>query len=110
MDVMHMKPLREDDLRIAEEAAEWLHRLHEQGEDAACLSALSAWLRQSPRHLEEFLMITAISKELDAVDPERHIDVRSLLAEAPDNLVPLRAVAAKNRAGTERSATTGRSR
>src|SRR5688572_28611917 len=89
MDSMSMKPDNEIDLKIAGKAAEWLYRLEEE-ENADCRPDFLAWLKNSPRHMHEFLMMTAVSRELDAIDPERRLDAQELKSQAFINLVSLR--------------------
>jgi transmembrane sensor len=74
-----MKPLNAMDLRIAEEAADWLMRLEECAPGHS-RSEFVAWLKHSPRHMEEFLLVSAAYRAMQDVDPDRRIDVESLVA------------------------------
>lgn len=75
------------DAAIREQAAQWLLRLDEDfGPRQRALFA--AWLKQSPRHAEEFLLLTALWRQLDHVDPQRRIDVPALVAEANSRGAP----------------------
>lgn len=76
------------DLRIAEEAAEWLLRIDEDRSDG-CHAEFAAWLRHSPQHMEEFLMLSATASAARGIDPQRKIDVEALLVSAARNIVPL---------------------
>jgi transmembrane sensor len=77
------------DTGISKEAARWIGRLeHATEEDRA---AFAAWLRASPQHAKEFLLMSALDKEIDDLDVA-DIDVDSLLARAGDNVVPLHAI------------------
>jgi transmembrane sensor len=82
-----------DDRALAEEAAGWLIRL-EEGAGPACKAEFAAWAARSPAHMEQFLLVTAASRELDGLDCERNIDVERLLrtlpAENAAGVVPLR--------------------
>jgi transmembrane sensor len=86
-----MRVYREDTWRLAEQAAEWAATLDTAGaqEQAEFIS----WLRQSARNMEEFLLASAVYRELDGVDPQRREDIDSLLARAAPNVVTLNAAA-----------------
>ncbi len=71
------------DQRIAEEAAQWLIELEDGGADA---SAFAAWLHASPRHVEEFLLISAVWRAADGIDDAHEIDIEGLVAQARDNV------------------------
>jgi transmembrane sensor len=71
------------DQRIAEEAAQWLINL-EDGE--ADPSDFAAWLQASPRHVEEFLLISAVWRAADRIDDAHGIDIEHLAAQARDNV------------------------
>src|ERR1700692_2673466 len=57
---------------IAEQAGEWFVANDEGQMSAQDAAALSAWLRTSPVHVEEFLGVSVIGRDLRAVasDPE----------------------------------------
>lgn len=61
------------DLKLAEEAASWLHRLQTDG--ASAHEEYSAWLLESPRHVEAFLRVAEMDASLQRVDPRRLIRV-----------------------------------
>jgi len=65
---------------LAEEAAHWLLELEEP--DSATLSRFAAWLEISPRHVEEFLLASAVWKELEHVDRARRLDIERLVEDA----------------------------
>jgi transmembrane sensor len=77
----------ETQLSIAEQAAQWAGSLDAAGpkEQAAFL----AWLKQSAHHVEEFLLASAVYRELDAVDPQRRLNLEAMMAEEPANVVTL---------------------
>lgn len=74
------------DQRLAEEAAQWLIDLED---GTAELSRFTTWLEASPRHVEEFLLASALWQASDSLDNERRIDVAELIARARDNVQPL---------------------
>jgi transmembrane sensor len=93
------------DQRIAEEAALWVVNL-EDGE--ADRSAFAAWLAVSPRHLEEFLLASAVWRAADGLDHAHHVDVEQWIILARDNVKqidedsigPSRAAGMRNRMRT----------
>src|SRR6266851_2437929 len=74
----------EDKVRaaIAEQAGEWFVANAEGPLDAQDSAALSAWLKASPVHIEEFLGVSAVARDLRAAraDPEYALD--AILARA----------------------------
>lgn len=71
------------DQRIAEEAALWLIDLEDGDADT---SAFAAWLQASPRHVEEFLLISAVWRAADRIDEAHAIEIDQLVAQARDNV------------------------
>jgi transmembrane sensor len=71
-----------------EEAVEWLMRLGED-DSPACRSAFYAWVNQSPRHIQEFLQATEISRSLQGIDANRSIDIQVLLEDTVANVISL---------------------
>lgn len=71
------------DERIAEEAAQWLISLED---DDADLASFATWLQVSPRHIEEFLLVSAVWRAADALDSARRLDIDQLVAQARDNV------------------------
>ncbi|NLG78187.1 MAG: DUF4880 domain-containing protein, partial [Xanthomonadaceae bacterium] len=71
------------DERIAEEAAQWLIDLEDGDADT---SAFAAWLQASPRHVEEFLLISAVWRAADRIDEVHAIEIDRLVAQARDNV------------------------
>jgi ferric-dicitrate binding protein FerR (iron transport regulator) len=69
------------DRRLAERAAQWLVMFIDSDMVPQAKAEFAAWLKESPRHTEEFLMAMAVWKEMDGLDPQRNIDLTSLLAE-----------------------------
>ena len=78
---------------IQSEAAEWILRLDEEQLTLPARTELLEWLQQSPQHIEEFLFASAAWRELDDIDPQKSLDVDSLVAEAENNIVTLGDVA-----------------
>ncbi len=72
---------------IAAEAAQWHARQGHLSPREQC--AFSEWLKASPRHVREFLMVETLADELRHVDPQRRHDVEALLAAPPDDIVAL---------------------
>jgi transmembrane sensor len=80
-----MKPrLSDTDRAIAEEAARWVIELEESR--PGDLATFAEWLEASPRHVEEFLLASAIWKELDGIDADKRIQVDQLIALATQNV------------------------
>lgn len=71
------------DQRIAEQAAQWLLDLEDGEIDKV---QFAAWLQASPRHIEEFLLVSAVWRAADGLDREHHIDIDQLIAQARDNV------------------------
>jgi transmembrane sensor len=67
---------------IAEQAGEWLVASDEGSLDAQDAAALAAWLKTSPVHVEEFLGVSTVARDLRAAraDPEYALD--AILARA----------------------------
>lgn len=64
---------------ISEQAAEWLCALAEGGPEKE--AAFVAWLRKSPRHIEEFLMATTAWQGLRQMSGGLAMSVEAVLAE-----------------------------
>jgi transmembrane sensor len=83
---------RQDTRSISEQAAEWLCILSEQGDTDQ--SEFLEWLRESPRHVEEFLIASATFRKLGEVGVRQPRSVDQILAEIStpgiaSNVVPL---------------------
>lgn len=85
-----MKTQLKEQTKIAEQAAQWLVSL-EEDPGHECRAAFIAWLKHSPRHVEEFLITAAAYGELDRLDPQKHLNVTELLASDGADIVPLQA-------------------
>ncbi|MBL8270909.1 FecR family protein [Steroidobacter sp.] len=66
--------------QINEDAASWLIRL-ETEPTAGCKAEFSAWLAQSPLHVQNFLLVSAAYRELDGLKEANSIDVEQLIGE-----------------------------
>jgi len=71
---------------IAEQAANWLVA-NDEGLDAPEAAALTAWLKASPVHVEEFLRVSVMARDLrDArTDPEYSLEAVLARARAEDD-------------------------
>jgi transmembrane sensor len=85
---------------ITEQAGEWLVASDEGPLDAQDAAALAAWLKTSPVHVEEFLGVSTVARDLRAAraDPEYALDAILARAraeeDAPVRTLWLRVVAA----------------
>lgn len=87
-----MKKPREDDIRIATEAARWQRAL-ESGDPAAS-AEFADWVKASPRHLREFMFMEALDAAARQIDPERTLPIAAELQEFDDNVIALPTTAA----------------
>src|SRR5262245_51547290 len=76
-----------NDLALAEEAADWLVLLMEE-DDPADRARFVEWLKKSPRHVEEFLLVSASRDLMSEMDPDRRLDIEALVAEADARVTP----------------------
>jgi transmembrane sensor len=74
--------LNEDRVRagIAEQASDWFLANEEGPLDARDSAALAAWLRASPVHIEEFLAVSAIARDLTAAGADPEYSLEAILA------------------------------
>lgn len=89
-----MQVQRQIDRLLAQRAAEWIETLKTGGERER--ADFVRWLCQSKLHVEHYLEMIAMDRELQALDPMQCPDVDALLAKAVPNVVPLK-VAASSR-------------
>ena len=66
----------QEDFRISEEAALWLHRLRQDDSDES-RAQFAAWIRKGAASLEEFLFAQAVWQELDHLDPSLRVDANA---------------------------------
>lgn len=71
---------------ITEQAARWISALESGGAQEQV--AFAAWLRASPQHMREFLVLTALDKEINEIDVN-DLDVEKLIARSSSNVVLL---------------------
>jgi transmembrane sensor len=76
------------DMTLAEQAARWLRSLEKGGTREQ--AEFAAWLKESPRHIEEVLCATAVSQALGRLDESFWPDVSQHVAEAGKTVVSLR--------------------
>jgi transmembrane sensor len=67
---------------IADQAGEWFVANGETSLDARDAAALAAWLMTSPVHVEEFLGVSAIARDLKAAGTHPEYSVEAILARA----------------------------
>ena len=72
---------------IAEQAGEWFVANDERPLDAQDSAALAAWLKTSPVHIEEFLGVSTIARDLKeaSTDPEYSLEAILARAQAADD-------------------------
>jgi transmembrane sensor len=66
---------------IAQQAAEWL-LANDEGLDARESAALAAWLQASPVHVEEFLRVSVIARDLREARTDPEFSLETVLASA----------------------------
>jgi transmembrane sensor len=67
---------------IAEQAGEWFVANDERPLGAQDSAALSAWLKASPAHIEEFLGVSAIARDLREAGADPEYSLEAILARA----------------------------
>ena len=67
---------------IAEQAGEWFAANDEGPLDARDSAALAAWLKTSPVHIEEFLGVSAIARDLREARTDPEYSLEAILARA----------------------------
>jgi len=78
--------------QIAEEAADWFVENRGGSLDRNTRAAFIAWLKASPVHVEEYLAIATLARDVSAAADDPLMDEESLLAQVsrePENVVPL---------------------
>jgi len=76
-----------EELRSAEEAAEWLAVLDAANPEER--ARFARWITESPLHLREFLLMTSLENELYCLDPKRGLPREAILKALPNNVIPL---------------------
>ena len=64
---------------IVEQAAAWFVRLREDSISSEDREACSIWLLDSPVHVQEYLAIAQLYGALGEIDPDKEIDIGSLI-------------------------------
>lgn len=77
----------EDQQRLIERAAEWFNVLEDASAEER--AEFIDWIGRSPKHLEEFLLTTAVAREIKRVDLESLAPVQDALAMASAGIVHL---------------------
>jgi transmembrane sensor len=67
---------------IAEQAGEWFVANEEGPLDAQDSAALAAWLKSSPVHIEEFLAVSTIARDLKEARTDPEYSLEAILARA----------------------------
>jgi len=67
---------------IAEQAGEWFVANDEGPLDAQDSAALAAWLKTSPVHIEEFLGVSTIARDLKEARTDSEYSLEAILARA----------------------------
>src|SRR5262245_1767145 len=79
-------------LHIEEAAMEWLLRL-ESDSSLECRRAFRNWCEKSRDHVQAFLEVTVLDRQLDRIDPQGRVDIDALINEvraaASENIVAL---------------------
>jgi transmembrane sensor len=82
-----MRLQRQIDELLAQRASEWFETLKHA--DKAERAAFLEWLSESKLHIQEFLEIVAVDRELARVDPQRDEDVDALIAQINPSVTSL---------------------
>jgi transmembrane sensor len=67
---------------IAEQAGEWFVAYEEGPMDARDSAALAAWFRTSPVHIEEFLGVSVVARDLKEAHTDPDYSLKAILARA----------------------------
>ena len=73
-----MRLQRQIEQLVSQQASEWIEVL--KTGDQKDRAAFVVWLKESRRHVAEFLTMVAVDRELNGVDAQRHHDLDALLA------------------------------
>jgi transmembrane sensor len=88
---MYRRSTQEESQRITGQAAEWLQAMR-LNPDADERAAFTTWVTSSQQHLQEFLVVSMLDRELTNVDRERRFDIDEILKKAVQSpgVIPLR--------------------
>ena len=93
---------------IAEQAGEWFVANDEAPLDARDAAALAAWLKTSPVHIEEFLGVSAVARDLKSAGNLAEYSLEAILARArPENDTTVQALGFSATARTGARASNG---
>src|SRR5688572_5649774 len=95
-----MKPHEALDRLIAEQSSQWLEILKRDGTRER--QDFVRWLKVSARHVQGFLLMTALDEELKYLDPQRRYAARRLREPRVEELPPLPALHNKKEVMTQR--------
>jgi transmembrane sensor len=84
-EVTPMRLQRQIDELMAQRASEWLETLRHANETER--AAFIDWLRESKLHVQEFLEISAVDRELSRLDPGHEEDVEALISQIAPGVV-----------------------
>lgn len=90
----------EDERLLAERAAEWVYVLRTAGETER--AEFADWLAESPRHVEEFLAMTALDREIAQLPIKENPRLQAKLKRNTGSVIALRASAASKPAHVAR--------
>ncbi len=79
-----MRLQRQIEKLVSQQASEWIEVLETGNQEDR--EAFVAWLKESRRHVAEFLAMVAVDRELDGVDAQRQHDLNALLARLPPEM------------------------
>ncbi len=82
-----MQVQRQIDRLLAQRAAEWMETLRDG--ERRDHEAFVEWLRQSKLHVEHYLDLECLERQIQSLDPAQGPDVEALLAQAAPNVLPL---------------------
>src|SRR5688572_3067272 len=85
-----MKLQRQIDELTSRQASAWIETLKTGG--AGERTAFVAWLKESRRHVDEFLAMVAIDRELGHIDAAREHDLQTLLTKITPHAMPVTAL------------------
>jgi transmembrane sensor len=100
---------REVERTLAHQASEWVTRLRRRATPAE-LASFAEWVKTSPRHMRDFLLMSAIERELHHIDASRRYGAHELTDEAPSNVMPLQNASADAATGRARQDGSSRGR
>src|SRR5688572_1690009 len=81
---------------ISRQASEWIEVLRTG--DTRQRAQFVLWLKESRRHVSEFLALVAVDRELAGIDAEKHHDLDALLkslSRQPTSIEKLRALSSR---------------